>query len=343
MRKTLTIADIAEALHLSRNTVSKALNGKHVSPKTRQLILDTAIHMGYKSFDLISSSGAEKGSGNKILILSSVPLLTANYYIYLIRGIMAEAERRGLEILQYVFHVNSEFETVRSYIRQFEVDGIICIEFFNRQMADNILSLNIPTVFMDICEEEVCGEYDVILSENSTELKKICFSLAAAGAKNFSFVGYPHNCKGFYERYMALRSSLLELNLNFDQTCSILRDNSFPYGSASVLEKFYLSLSHLPDVIVCANDFIALTVIDALKQCKRSSLKKVNIIGFDNIPESRLHTPRLSTINIDKQALGKQAVNTILERIDSPHLPSRYIYLKNNVVIRETTPSLVKS
>ena len=61
MKKSLTIADIADALHLSRNTVSKALNGKHVSPKTKQLILDTAVQMGYKSFDLISSSGAGGG------------------------------------------------------------------------------------------------------------------------------------------------------------------------------------------------------------------------------------------------------------------------------------------
>ena len=343
MKKALTIADIAEALHLSRNTVSKALNGKHVSPKTRQLILDTAIHMGYKSFDLISASGSENKSRNKILILSSVPLLTANYYIYLIRGIMAEAERCGLEILQYVFHVNSGFETVRRYIQQFDVNGIICIEFFNRQMAEDILSLNIPTVFLDICEEEVAGEYDVILSENVAELKKICLSLADAGAKSFSFVGYPYNCKGFYERYMALRASLIERNLNFDPINSILRDNSFPYGNAATLEKFYSSLPLLPDVIVCANDFIALTVIDALKQCKRACLKKINVIGFDNIPESRLHTPRLSTINIDKQALGKQAVNSLLERIASPHRPSRFIYLKNNFVARDTTPILGKN
>ena len=42
MKKSPTIADIADALHLSRNTVSKALNGKHISPKTKQRIFDTA-------------------------------------------------------------------------------------------------------------------------------------------------------------------------------------------------------------------------------------------------------------------------------------------------------------
>lgn len=344
MKKSLTIADIADALHLSRNTVSKALNGKHVSPKTKQLILDTAVQMGYKSFDLISSSGAGGGPDKKILLLSSVPLLTANYYIYLIRGIMAEAERCGLEILQYVFHPGSGFETVKRYIRQFDVNGIICVELFDRRSAEEILSLNIPTVFLDIgCEEEVSGEYDVILSENAEVLRTVCRPLAEAGAERFSFVGNPYNCKGFFERYMGLRTALIELNKPFDETLSILKDNSFPYGSIAAAENFYSSLPQLPDVIVCANDFIALAVVDALKQCRRANLQKINVVGFDNVPESRLHSPKLSTVNIDKQALGKQAVAALLERIQSPRRPRRLIYLKNNFVVRETTPFLGKN
>ena len=97
MKKAITLNDIACALHLSRNTVSKALNGKYVPAKTRRLVLDTAVRMGYKSFDVIApeKSAAEEG---KILILSSVPLISANYYIYLIRGIMSEALARSAAI-----------------------------------------------------------------------------------------------------------------------------------------------------------------------------------------------------------------------------------------------------
>ena len=122
MKKAITLNDIACALHLSRNTVSKALNGKYVPAKTRRLVLDTAGRMGYKSFDVIApeKSAAEEG---KILILSSVPLISANYYIYLIRGIMSEAEGRSLEVLQYIFRPNSDLETLKEYFSGQMSDG----------------------------------------------------------------------------------------------------------------------------------------------------------------------------------------------------------------------------
>ena len=341
MKKSPTIADIADALHLSRNTVSKALNGKHISPKTKQRIFDTAVQMGYKSFDLISSGSETAKADKKILILSSVPLLTANYYIYLIRGIMAQAEHCRLEILQYVFQPDTDFETIKRYIYQFGVDGILCIEFFKKELMEDILSLDIPTVFLDCCcDENIGGDYDVVLSDNGETVRAVVRELAAAGAKRFAFIGNPFNCKGFFERYMGLRAALIELDLPFREDLSILKGNAFPYGNAAALGEFYRPMPVLPDCIVCANDFIALALIDALKQRKHTDLAEINIIGFDNIPESRLKSPKLSTVNIDKQALGRQAVDTLLERIASPRRPHRYIYLRNNFVKRETTPFL---
>ena len=40
MKKGVTIQDIADALKLSRNTVSKALNGKYVPVRTRNAVLN---------------------------------------------------------------------------------------------------------------------------------------------------------------------------------------------------------------------------------------------------------------------------------------------------------------
>ena len=42
----ITVQDIADALSLSRNTVSKALNNQYVPPRTRERVLSAAIEMG---------------------------------------------------------------------------------------------------------------------------------------------------------------------------------------------------------------------------------------------------------------------------------------------------------
>ena len=60
MKKRITVQDIADELGLSRNTVSKAINGTgNVSAETRNLIFQKAAELGYKQFSLIQSSEPE--------------------------------------------------------------------------------------------------------------------------------------------------------------------------------------------------------------------------------------------------------------------------------------------
>ena len=61
MNNSVTIQDIAGALGLSRNTVSKALNGKHVPDKTRDAVLNAAIEMGYRGYGLAAGSAPDDG------------------------------------------------------------------------------------------------------------------------------------------------------------------------------------------------------------------------------------------------------------------------------------------
>ena len=56
MAERITIQDIADALGLSRNTVSKAINNTGVlADSTRQRVLQKAIEMGYKQFTYINA------------------------------------------------------------------------------------------------------------------------------------------------------------------------------------------------------------------------------------------------------------------------------------------------
>ena len=58
MSARVTMQDIADALGLSRNTVSKAINNTGIiAPGTRELILRKAMEMGYRQFSDASFSG----------------------------------------------------------------------------------------------------------------------------------------------------------------------------------------------------------------------------------------------------------------------------------------------
>ena len=56
MAGRVTIQDIADALGLSRNTVSKAINNTGIlAEATKEKILKKAIEMGYKQFSYATS------------------------------------------------------------------------------------------------------------------------------------------------------------------------------------------------------------------------------------------------------------------------------------------------
>ena len=56
MKKKVTIQDIADALGVSRNTVSKAINNSDgLADATREKILQKAVEMGYKQFSYVSA------------------------------------------------------------------------------------------------------------------------------------------------------------------------------------------------------------------------------------------------------------------------------------------------
>lgn len=74
MKKRVTIQDIADALGLSRNTVSKAINDTgNVAPETKDMIFQKAGELGYKQFGLMPVSVPVQ---EKTIISREIALLT---------------------------------------------------------------------------------------------------------------------------------------------------------------------------------------------------------------------------------------------------------------------------
>ena len=60
------------------------------------------------------------------------------------------------------------------------------------------------------------------------------------------------------------------------------------------------------------NDLIAVGAMKALKEYGYKIPEDIAIVGFDNIPLSKLIEPPLSTINVPKQYMGEMAVKRLL-------------------------------
>lgn len=339
MRNSVTIQDLANALGMSRNTVSKALNGKHVPNKTRYAVISAAIEMGYKGYKLAAASEGSSLNQKRFLILSSRLLMNINYYIYVLRGIEEALTDYDIELVQFSIPNASSFSRLKNYLGENKVDGIVCIEFFVEEYINELLYLNIPLVFLDFpfTQQAIRGHYDIVLPESRDAVRTYCTHLIQEeNCKTFGFVGDYRHCRSFYERYAGMIEAQFICGLDVHPEYSILHDDAMSYSSELLYEKLQ-SMPVLPDCFFAANDSIALNLLTALKMHKTNVPKNIKVVGFDNIPDSKNSSPPLTTFNVNKIALGKQITEILLNRIKNPTHANSLIYIASKLIIRSTT------
>jgi len=338
MKNSITIQDLANTLGMSRNTVSKALNGKHVPAKTRNAVITAAIEMGYKGYKLAANSEGSLGQ-KRFLILSSRLLMNIGYYIHVLRGIEESLTDYDIELMQFNVTNTASFAKFKRYVADYKVDGIICIEFFESQYIAELTELGIALVFLDfpLIDTGLKGHYDIVLPESHYAVKNLCTQLIAEETcKTFGFVGDFRHCQSFYERFTGMTEALFLSGLPLDLSYSVLQDDTMPY-EAKKLEQIISCMKKLPDCFIAANDSIALNVLTALKSLKIHVPKDIKVIGFDNIAEAKLSSPPLTTFNVNKTALGKRIVSILLDRISNPTQANQLIYIASKNVIRSST------
>jgi LacI family transcriptional regulator len=342
MEKTITLQDIADELGVSRNTVSKAFNGKHLPEKTKEVILNKAVEMGYKNLDIISKKDTIL-KNKRILILTTKDLHQLNFFIDVIRGIEDLVNKYNLFLLQYCCTSFDKFQELKDYIINNQIDGIICLEVFNPDFINKLLELKINTVFIDSSVDyaSLQGDFDVILMENTNSVKNLLLELIKKNKfTKLGFVGDYNHCKGFNERFIGFKEALFATDLNYNKEYNITRSDDFPYGNLEAMCNEIRNMHTLPNCFVCANDFIAISLINTLNYLGIRVPQDIQVIGFDNTYEARFSNPSLTTINTDKERLGKEALIALLNRIKFNDSKNKFIYLKTNPIIRESTKGL---
>lgn len=338
-RKAITLLDIAKETGYSRNTVAKALNGGHVLENTKKIIFNAAIKLGYKSFDVLSApvvDAAEK----KVLILSSHFLLNHSFFINFIRGAEDIFKNNNTEFLQYSLNSMNQLKNLTNYLERFQIDGILCLEVLSDEMIGRILALDKPTVFFDfVCNAPPSDKsYDIILADSFLPVRDICSELIEKqGVKTFGFIGDYRHCLGFYNRFAGMREALFLHGLPYDERYSVFREDSLPYNDVSKLKMLLKKMPAMPDCFVCANDYIAIPLLTALKQLKVDVPSRVKVLGFDNVAEAKMIQPTISTVHTDKVYLGAQAAEMLLQRILRPNMKSRTMTVGSKFIRRDST------
>lgn len=338
MRKAVTINEIAEQLNLSRNTVSKALNGRYVPEETRKIVLDKAMEMNYKAF------GAQRGGAKtyRILLVSGKPLSNINYFIPIVKEIENFCYENSYEFFQYTYNpLRTPFSVFAAHIKEIGADGIVAIECFDKAFTERLISLERPICFIDFTAAVPSpkNNYDIILTNDEHSISDMVrYLYRKYKIRRFSFVGDRKHCLSFQERYMGMRRGIISLNETHSRENDILcGDENFDYGNPAAVKTEILKLKAMPECFICCNDFVARTVCNALKSLGLSVPNDALVAGFDDSPEATALSPKITSFSIDKIFLGRETMRTLISRIENPSMPSRTITVRTTAMPREST------
>lgn len=344
MKRKVTVQDIADALNISRNTVSKVINGTGtVSNDTKIKVFNKASELGYKQFSMINQSITNTITPQpncEIALFSHSVLSTSHFSSHLLHTFQEQISELGYRLSMYTIRDDfmNQCELPPNFNNESTI-GIIVIEMFNERYTEFLCNLEIPTLFIDTFANTngKVLKSDVMYMENLNSSYQMTLSLITNGFKKIGFVGDYLHCHSFYERWCGYHKAMQDSSLNNYNEYCILENDNLPYYNPEWLASKINTLPALPEAFVCANDYVAIDVIRALKSMNLSIPDDIRICGFDNSTESRIIDPPLTTANIPSESMGHFAADILLSRIQHPDLSYRTLYVQTQVITRLST------
>lgn len=343
--KRVTMQDIADACGLSRNTVSKIFNEHDSVPsQTRDFVLAKAQELGYQhpltqslQTDLPVSSVPV--SQNIALLTHSKPM-SHSFGSLFITNFTDQICRSGYNLK--VFEISEEEYAsgiLPSHFILSEISAIVVIELFDREYTRMLCDLGIPVMLMDsyVRAPGDLMRCDLMYMENYAASTALTNRMISAGAQTLGFIGDPDHCSSFRERWNGFRGALTNSNLTLNPSICILADDDEPYGEVDWVTEQLKAMPFIPDGFVCANDFLAIRTMQALRRMGLSIPEDVMITGFDGSPEAEVVDPPLTTSSIPSAEIGRISADLLLERIAYPDKPYRCTFVQTTPIWREST------
>lgn len=328
----VTVADIARHLGVSTATVSMTLRNKgRISEHTRQRVLKAIDELGYV-YNQTAANLRNRISNQVGLLLHDI---TNPFYAEMTAGLSGEMEAHDLML----FLANSEESADRqqrfmdSLQRNSAAGMVICAaQPTPQRFFESLQRRHIPTILV---VRPVPGvAIDFVGTDNFLGCQMATRHLLQLGHRHIAFIGGTPASISRSQRLGGYMSTLLEHGITPKAEWIISCGASRMEGTRAMTDL----LAQHPEVTaaVCYQDIVALGAMLALRKQERRIGEEFALVGFDDLPESALVEPALTTISVAAREMGRKAGELLLERIAGNDEPAKSIILPPSLVVRRS-------
>ncbi len=335
IKKNVTMSDIAAELGCSTVTVSKALSDKDgVSDELRQKIKQKANEMGYR-VSYVSKNTKETLTYNIGILVAKRFISDASAFYWVVYRYIVELLQKQsyYGILEVISEKDERTGIIPNSVTDQKVDGIIVLGQFSDEYVENMLSTQIPVVFLDFYSSR--SDVETVLSDNFFGSYSITNYLIGRGHRRIGFIGSITATSSIQDRYMGYYKSLLEHGI-------LLRDDWVieDRDSEGINFKSITFPDEMPTAFVCNCDQIAYQVINQLKAMGYRVPEDISIVGYDNHIYSTISNPRITTMDVNSYRMSSEAVEILVKKIRDNNYHCGRILVTGKLLERDSVKNL---
>lgn len=343
MNTKVTVQDIADALNLSRTTVSKVLNhSPAVSDATRAIVLGKAKELGYHAWNQPKAAPVEKVSTSDVSHFALV-MHAISGGIHMGSVVLPSMDQKlrqaGVSLITCTVS-DGDLQTMQlpPILSYSQTKAIVCLEMYHPEYSRLVCTLGKPVLFIDACTDfyRMGLDADLLLMENRYSVNEMLTSVIRRNkVRTMGFLGSIDHRLSFRERYEAFLLTAVQQQVETAPYCIMGEDSCC--ANPDWVQMRLEQLPRLPQLFFCANDYLAEVLIHSLEAMGKRVPEDVMVCGFDGQPSISKPQCQLTTVATPSDQLGASAASILLRKLSYKDDSNSTTYLKTRILYRKTT------
>lgn len=314
-----TLKDIAREAGVSVAAVSKVLNNRvGVGPDTRERINQIAQRMKYRGRGGRATSLAH-GLTNATIVTLDRYVLNDAFYGPILNGLLQSGAESGIDMNVSVT-ADAPSASLNSLLQGNSTQALLLLGIDQPELIDEVVRLGCPAVIVNGMDRTM--RLSSVSADYHFGAWVATRHLLDQGHRDILHITHPYR-ESIKRRLDGFRNALDEAGIRYDPDRHLLdlgAPEKMTTGAGSIIADHIEARGSVPDALFCVNDLVALGAIQELKARGHSVPGELSVMGFDGLSVGAHASPSLTSMQIDRDAMGRIAVQLLTDFASNPAL-----------------------
>ncbi|MGW3999172.1 LacI family DNA-binding transcriptional regulator [Amycolatopsis sp. NPDC004772] len=329
----VTIRDVAARAGVSVATVSKVINERYgVSAATLARVRAVIEELGYEASLVAQSLRNHRTNVIGILVADLEPFSTE-----LLKGAADAIRGSGFELVVYSAggRTGDPVGWEKRYLSRLSgtlVDGAVLVT-----PAVSLEAVpGTPVVAVD--PHTGPSHLPTIDSDNLRGAQLATEHLLDLGHRRIAFLAGRPDLQSAELRKTGYLRALTAAGIAPDE--DLIRIGAYDPEVSAASAHALLTGPDRPTAVFAANDISAIATVGAARELGLAVPDDLSVVGFDNVPESALCSPPLTTVDQPIREMGHRAIRMLIALINGDEVERTHVTLDTGLVVRHSTRAL---